>query len=45
MIERVREGLRENHPLILFSLLREAFKTATVDRGKEFSCYATIEKE
>ena len=31
--------------LIANSLPKAAFKTATVDRGKEFSCYSIIEKE
>ena len=37
--------MEEAVKLLHASLPKEAIKTATTDRGKEFSCYTTLEKE
>ena len=31
--------------MLLIFCLKKAFKTATVDRGKEFACYSNIERD
>ena len=43
--DRSAKSMEEAVKLLHASLPKEAMKTATTDRGKEFSCYTALEKE